>query len=99
MQDLLSCSILRDGMDYIIKRNKIAKESVRYRWLYNNYNMIDIEHKHYDINNLENWLKWYTFNFCKQDVPCLESQTYFCDTTITEIPKFECTSDLTIIEI
>lgn len=99
MQNLLSCSILNDGLDYIINKNKVARQSLRYRFIYEQRNKLSVDNLHSELGALETWHKWYTIVYCKPVVVCPVTKITYCNLNISEVESIGCTSPINIIEI
>lgn len=98
MQNLLDCSILKDGLDTARGNNKVLRESLRYRFLYKNKDIGDVEYQA-NLNHLNNWYKWYTITYCKKITPCVPVVIIQCGTYAVEVPIIRCSTDIIVQEI
>lgn len=98
MHDLLDCQILKDGVDYARGYNKVLKESLRYRFLFEHKDVDDYTVR-YNINHLLNWYKWYNITYCKTIPLCPTTKTIYCGVDVIEIADIACIPDITITEI
>jgi hypothetical protein len=100
MQNLLDCQIAKDGIDFIENKNKVLRDSIRYRFLYENANnLTDNLETAMVLGNLETWSKWYNIVYCKTITPCITTNIVYCNVFISEVESIGCTSLLTITEL
>ncbi len=100
MQNLLDCQIAKDGIDFIENKNKVLKESIRYRFIYENISSLtDSLDTAMLLGNLETWSKWYNMVYCKSIPPCNPTNVIYCNIFISEIEPVFCTTPITITEL
>lgn len=99
MQNLLDCQILKDGLDSIKGQNKVIRDSLRYRFLYENTKNVNNIEVQYNLDYLSNWYKWYNTTYCKTLQPCLTTNTVTCIIYVSELYDATCISDFIVTEI